>query len=80
MEEKLRFYISGASCAGVTTLGQNLATLLGLRHADVDDFFWMPKRPPFTAKRTASVCVSLIQQKFGDYDWGLTGSCIGWVR
>ncbi len=30
----MRIYITGASCAGVTTLGQNLAAQLGLRHVD----------------------------------------------
>lgn len=78
MEEKLRIYMTGASCAGVTTLGQNLATLLGVRQVDVDDFFWMPTNPPFTTKRPAQERVSLIQQKFGDEDWVLTGSCMGW--
>ncbi|MNF97074.1 hypothetical protein D3C84_798900 [compost metagenome] len=78
MEEKLRIYITGASCAGVTTLGQNVATLLGLRQVDVDDYFWMPTNPPFTTKRPPSERVSLIQQKFGDDDWVLTGSCMGW--
>ncbi|TWD52710.1 hypothetical protein FBY12_1241 [Pseudomonas sp. SJZ131] len=71
-------YITGASCAGVTTLGQNLATLLGVRHVDVDDFYWMPTNPPFTNKRPAEERVSLIQQKFADEDWVLSGSCMGW--
>lgn len=78
MEEKLRIYMTGASCAGVTTLGQNVAALLGVRHIDVDDFYWMPTDPPFTTKRPAIERVSLIQQKFGDEDWVLTGSCMGW--
>jgi adenylate kinase family enzyme len=76
MEEKLRIYITGASCAGVTTLGQNVATLLGLRHVDVDDYFWMPTNPPFTTKRPPSERVSLLQQKSGYDDWVLTGSCM----
>lgn len=74
----MRIYITGASCAGATTLDQNLATLCGVRHVDVDDFFWMPTYPPFTTKRPASEHVSLIQQEFGDDDWVLTGSCMGW--
>ncbi|WP_392893907.1 adenylate kinase [Pseudomonas migulae] len=74
----MRIYITGASCAGVTTLGQNLATLIGVRHVDVDDFFWMPTNPPFTTKRPPSERVSLIQQEFNDDDWVLTGSCMGW--
>lgn len=38
----MRIYITGASCAGVTTLGRTLASLLSLRHLDVDDFYWLP--------------------------------------
>ena len=74
----MRIYITGASCAGVTTLGQNLAVLLGGRHVDVDDFFWMPTNPPFTTKRPPDDRVSLIQQASGDDDWVLTGSCMVW--
>jgi adenylate kinase family enzyme len=78
MEEKLRIYITGASCAGVTTLGQHLATLLGARHVDVDDAYWMPTNPPFTTKRPVPERVTLIQQTLGDDDWVLTGSCMVW--
>lgn len=74
----MRIYITGASCAGVTTLGQHLATLLGLRHVDVDDYYWMPTNPAFTTKRPPGERVSLIQQKFADDDGVLTGSCMGW--
>lgn len=74
----MRIYITGASCAGVTTLGQNLALQLGARHADVDDFFWMPTNPPFTTKREVNERVPLIQQALGDDDWVLTGSCMVW--
>ncbi|MGZ9668249.1 adenylate kinase [Pseudomonas sp. GNP014] len=74
----MRIYITGASCAGVTTLGQNVATLLGVRQVDVDDYFWMPTDPPFTTKRTPSERVSLMKQKLGDDDWVLTGSCMVW--
>ena len=78
MEEKLRIYIAGASCAGVTTLGQNVANLLGVRQVDVDDYFWMPTNPPFTTKRPPNERVSLIQKTFGDDHWVLTGSCMVW--
>jgi len=74
----LRIYITGASCAGVTTLGQNLATVLGARHVDVDDAYWMPTDPPFTTKRPVPDRVKVIQQKLGDQDWVLTGSCMVW--
>jgi len=78
MEEQMRIYITGASCAGVTTLGQNLAVQLGLRHADVDDYFWMPTDPQFTTKRPVSERVAMLQQALGQDDWILTGSCMVW--
>ncbi|SFW81448.1 hypothetical protein SAMN03159505_03978 [Pseudomonas sp. NFACC10-1] len=59
----MRIYITGASCAGVTTLGQNLAMQLGLRHADVNDYFWMPTNSPFTTKRPVSERVTLIRTR-----------------
>lgn len=62
----MRIYITGASCAGVTTLGQHLATLLDIRQVDVDDFYWMPTQPPFTTKRPPSDRVSLMQHALGD--------------
>ncbi|MBP7353592.1 MAG: hypothetical protein KA964_11250 [Comamonas sp.] len=77
-EEDVQIYITGASCAGVTTLGRNLSTKLGVRHADVDDFFWMPTDPPFTTKRAVNERVPLIQQQLGDDHWVLTGSCMNW--
>lgn len=74
----MRIYITGASCAGVTTLGQQLSTLLGIGQVDVDDFYWMPTNPPFTTKRPPSERVSLMQQALGDDGWVLTGSCMVW--
>lgn len=74
----MRIYITGASCAGVTTLGRTLASLLSLRPLDVDDFYWLPTNPPFTTKRPPDERVALIQQRFGDGGWILTGSCMGW--
>ena len=74
----MRIYITGASCAGVTTLGQNLAMRLDVRQVDVDDYYWMPTDPPFTTKRPPADRVSLMQQALGDDDWVLSGSCMGW--
>ncbi|WP_339472053.1 ATP-binding protein [Pseudomonas sp. EL_65y_Pfl1_R83] len=74
----MRIYITGASCAGVTTLGQNLATRLDVRQVDVDDYYWMPTDPPFTTKRPPADRVSLMQQALGKDDWVLSGSCMGW--
>jgi adenylate kinase family enzyme len=74
----MRIYVTGASCAGVTTLGQSLAVHLGLRHVDVDDYFWMPTDPRFTTQRPVGERVPLLQQALGQDDWILTGSCMVW--
>lgn len=74
----MRIYITGASCAGVTTLGQALAPLLDAIQIDVDDFYWMPTDPAFTTKRAPEERVSLMQQALGDGNWVLSGSCNGW--
>lgn len=74
----MRIYITGASCAGVTTLGRHLATQLGVRHVDVDDYYWMPTNPPFTTKRPPADRVSMMQQALGDARGVLTGSCMVW--
>ena len=78
MNRTMRIYITGASCAGVTTLGHNLACSLNLRHVDVDDFYWLPTNPPFTTKRPPAERVCLIEQALGDQGWLLTGSFDGW--
>lgn len=75
---KVRIYITGASCAGVTTLGSALAPLLDAKQVDVDDFYWMPTDPRFTTKRPPEERVSLIRQALGDGNWVLSGSCNGW--
>jgi adenylate kinase family enzyme len=74
----MRTYITGASCAGVTTLGRHFATQLGVRHVDVDDYYWMPTNPPFTTKRPPADRVSMMQQALGDAGGVLTGSCMVW--
>jgi adenylate kinase family enzyme len=78
MKTGCRIYITGASCAGVTTLGAALARRLGVQHLDIDDFYWAPTNPPFTTKRPAEERVSLIRQKREGGGWVLTGSFNGW--
>jgi adenylate kinase family enzyme len=73
-----RIYITGASCAGVTTLGQTLAAKLDVRQLDVDDFYWVPTDPPFTTKRPPDERVRLIGAELGERGWVLTGSFDGW--
>ena len=78
MKSDRRIYLTGASCAGVTTLGRALADQLAVQHLDVDDFYWMPTNPPFTTKRPPEERVSLIRERQGNDGWILTGSFDGW--
>jgi len=47
----MRIHVTGASGAGTTTLGRDLAAQLGCEHFDSDDYFWMPTEPPYRTKR-----------------------------
>lgn len=74
-----RIFITGASCAGVTTLGQALASRLGVPHLEVDAFYWLPTDPPYSTKRAPEERVALIRQRQQASDgWVLAGSCDGW--
>lgn len=78
MKAEPRIYITGASSAGVTTLGKTLAPQLGVRQVDVDDFYWMPTDPPYRVKRLPADRVRLIAAALGTGGWVLTGSFDGW--
>ncbi|WP_371347299.1 adenylate kinase [Ancylobacter sp. IITR112] len=79
MTAQPRLYVMGASCSGVSTLGNIVAGRLGLPHLDVDAFYWMPSDPPYSQKRPPEDRVRLIAQKQAEAEgWVLTGSFIGW--
>jgi adenylate kinase family enzyme len=74
-----RIHITGASGAGVTTLGRALADALAIPHADTDDYFWQPTDPPFRHRREKADRLRLMQEMFlGRGGWVLSGSLDGW--
>lgn len=73
-----RIYISGASGAGVSTLGAALAGSLHLRYVDVDDYYWYSTDPPFEKSRPPEERVALLIQALADSPWVLSGSMGGW--
>jgi adenylate kinase family enzyme len=74
-----RIHITGASGAGVTTLGRQLAIRLACPHHDTDDYYWLPTTPPFREKRGAADRLRLIDEMFaGRPTWILSGSLDGW--
>jgi adenylate kinase family enzyme len=74
-----RINITGASGAGVTTLGRALADTLAIPHHDTDDYFWQPTLPPYQNKRESADRLRLMREMFlGRADWVLSGSLEGW--
>ncbi|HEY4975112.1 MAG TPA: hypothetical protein VII41_15970 [Steroidobacteraceae bacterium] len=72
-------HITGASGAGVTSLGRALAGALAIPHHDTDDYFWQPTIPPYQNKRDIAERLRLIREVFlPRADWILSGSLDGW--
>ena len=77
--KRCRLHVTGASGSGTTTLGRVLAAAWDAPHADTDDYFWRPTRPPFTEKRPETDRVALMHDIFVPRDaWVLSGSMVGW--
>jgi adenylate kinase family enzyme len=74
-----RVHITGASGAGVSSLGRALADALSVSHHDTDDYFWRPTNPPYTEQREPAERLRLMREVFLDRtDWVLSGSLDGW--
>ena len=74
-----RLHITGASGAGVTTLGRALADRLALPHHDTDDFYWLPTADPYSEKRPPADRLRLMHDLFLLRPrWVLSGSLGGW--
>ena len=74
-----RVHITGAACAGVTTLGRALSDRLAVPLVDTDDAYWLPTDPPFTARRLPQERRALIRQWIaGSPGWVIAGSLVSW--
>ncbi|MHB8266960.1 P-loop NTPase family protein [Bradyrhizobium sp.] len=74
-----RIHITGASGAGVTSLGRALADVLAIPHHDTDDYFWQPTSPPYRHTREKADRLRLMQEMFlARAEWVLSGSLDGW--
>ena len=74
-----RIHITGASGAGVTTLGRAIADALAVPHHDTDDYYWLPTDPPYTQDRGISERLRLMQAMFVPRPaWVLSGSLNSW--
>ncbi len=74
-----RVHITGAACAGVTTLGRALAPRLAVPFVDTDDAYWYPTDPPFTTRRLPQERRALIRAWIRDSaGWVVSGSLVSW--
>jgi adenylate kinase family enzyme len=74
-----RVHVLGASGSGTTTLARALADHWSVPHADADDYFWMPSKPPFLEKRPEADRVALMREVFVAREaWVLSGSMMEW--
>lgn len=77
--KQCRIHFTGASGAGVTTLGRAVAQQFGFAHHDTDDYYWLPTSPPYMTKRPISERVRLMREMFLDRsDWVLSGALESW--
>lgn len=75
-----RIHVTGASGAGVTTLGRALAQRFAVPHADTDDYYWLPTEPPFREARPRADRVRLMREIFLPRGaWVLSGSLDSWA-
>ncbi|MCU0908056.1 MAG: AAA family ATPase [Rhodobacteraceae bacterium] len=74
-----RLHITGAACAGVTTLGGALAARLGVPLVDTDEAYWLPTDPPYTTRRLPQERRALIRDWIHDSaGWVIAGSLVSW--
>ncbi|MCL2671281.1 MAG: NUDIX domain-containing protein [Clostridiales bacterium] len=73
--------IFGASGAGTTTLGRELARALDFSHFDLDDFFWEDTHIPFTVKRLREERITRLQAAIaGARGFVFSGSMCEWCE
>ncbi|HEU4390899.1 MAG TPA: AAA family ATPase [Blastocatellia bacterium] len=76
---RTRVHILGASGSGTTAVGTALAHRLAIPHFDTDDYYWLPSKPPFAAKRPVEERLRLLDRDaMEDGSWVLSGSLCGW--
>ena len=77
--KRRRIHVTGASGAGVTSLGRALADALAIPHHDTDDYFWQPTSSPYQKMRERVDRLRLMREVFlPSPGWVLSGSLAGW--
>ena len=72
-------HIYGASGSGTSTLGRYLGDKLGYFFMDTDDYFWLPKDPPYTKKRDKALRLEMMKHDLAQTDKAvISGSLVDW--
>jgi hypothetical protein len=75
----MRILTTGASGSGTTTLGRALAGILGFGFLDVDDYYWLPTKPPYLSPRPKEQRLPLILKDLRQYESAVvSGSIMEW--
>lgn len=75
----MKIHITGASGAGSTTLGRELAGLLSYPYFDTDEYFWLPAEQPFTIRQEPELRNKQLTAALQSHEnWVLGGSVMKW--
>ena len=77
MDKPHGIIVFGASGAGCTTLGRELAKLIKFEHFDTDDYFFEQTDPPFTHERPLHERIALLKSSI-KFNFVLTGCIREW--
>jgi len=72
--------VFGASGAGTTTIGKELANIMGFKHFDLDDYYWSwDAAVPYTVPRPKSERIEMLKKDILECTYFvLSGSMCGW--
>lgn len=60
MDKPHGIIIFGPNGSGKTTIGRELARILGFKHMDIEDYHFAPSDVPYTIERTREDCLNLM--------------------
>jgi adenylate kinase family enzyme len=60
MSEMCGILVCGLNGAGKTTFARELARLLGYKHMDIEDYYFLPSDIPYSRSRTQQECILLM--------------------
>lgn len=79
MIQNTAIHLLGASGSGTTSVGRQLEKLLGYKHLDTDNFYWLDTAEPYSLPRPEPERKILLLKTLPESGpWILSGSLCGW--